>query len=592
MILQSLAVYYDRLLDEGNIQPPGLQEKEIHWAVEIDADGTFIALKRTGEGKRGKKANVPAEVKKSGNIAANLLWNNAEYVLGAPRPRDPKDDEKKAAKKAAKVSLRHAAFVERVRALPDDIKADPGIAAVLKFYDENNVDQVQTSGAWISMVETSGNVSFQLKGDEKFVCERSAAHKAASQVVDNAEGDKTEEAWCLVTGKREAFARLHPSVKGVRGAQTSGANIVSFNLPAFTSHGWDQGRNAPVGERTANAYVAALNHLLARGNDTHHRTEGETTFVFWAARKTVMEDEYAHLLGGETVEEVEQNGQKVANVFDSLRKGLAVHENDDTPFYILGLAPNAARLAVRFWYEGTVADVANRFRQHFDDLEIADHFGNVNNLGLWRLLGAASRGGDVKAMQDNLRGVLAADVVAAILKNTPYPHTLLARTVDRCRSEQSAWSIRAALIKAVLNRRIRQSSLKEKEITVSLDPDNDNPGYLLGRLFAAFEDVQRGAQKDINTTIRDRYFGAAIASPRSVFVQLSKLKNAHIKKLKRVNPGHAVNAEKRIDSIIDKLSVDAGFPASLSLDDQGRFILGYHHQHQDFFSKSTTPKEA
>lgn len=584
MILQSLTAYYDRLLNEGNIQPPGLQEKELHWAVEIDPDGTFVALTRTGEGKRGRKAVVPTEVKRSVNIAANLLWDKLDYVLGG---HAPDLDEKK----AAKVSLRHAAFRERLHDLPESTREDAGVAAVLAFFEKGGVDAAQATEAWTAMIESGGNVSFRLTGDEGFVCERPAVRAAAALAVTE-DSDATGRPWCLVTGQRAIAARLHHSIKGVRGGQSTGVNIVSFNLKAFESHGWEKGRNAPVGEAAANAYVAALNYLLARDNDTHHRNEGDTTFVFWAARKTTMEDRFAHLYGGEAVEEIEKNGQDVADVFDAIRKGLLVFDDDDTPFYVLGLAPNVARLAVRFWYEGTVADVAGRFRRHFVDLEIADPGGNIKNLGLWRLLGAASRGGDAKNMQDNLRGVLAAGVVAAILKGTPYPYILLARTIERCRSEQSVWPIRAALIKAVLNRRIRQFSPMEKEVTVSLDTNYDNPGYLLGRLFSAFEDIQRGAQPKINTTIRDRYFGAAVASPRSVFIQLDKLKNAHLKKLRRTNPGHAVNAEKLVGAITDKIAARAAFPATLSLDDQGRFILGYHHQRQDFFHKPNPAKEA
>mgnify|MGYP000715315251 CR=1 FL=1 len=586
MILQTLAAYYDRLLEEGSIPPPGLQEKELHWAVEIEPDGTFVALTRTGEGKRGRKATVPAEVKKSVNIAANLLWDNPEYVFGVARAGATE-------KQAAKAPLRHADFVKRLRGLDAETRADPGVAAVIEFMRKGDFAAAKASEAWTAMAENGGNVSFRLSGDKKFVCERPVVRKAATAVATTQDGDDaTNLPWCLVTGRRAVAARLHPSIKGVRGGQTSGTNIVSFNLDAFKSHGWDKGQNAPVGKAAANAYVAALNHLLARDNDTHHSREGDTTFVFWAARKTVMEDRFAHLCDGETLKEIEKNGRSVANVFDSIRKGLLVFDDDDTPFYVLGLAPNAARLAVRFWYQGTVADVAGRFRRHFDDLEIADPYGNIKNLGLWRLLGAASRGGDVKNMQDNLRGVLAAEVTAAILKGTPYPHTLLARTIERCRAEQSVWPIRAALIKAVLNRRIRQFSPKEKEITVSLDPDYDNPGYLLGRLFAAFEDIQRGAQKaKINTTIRDRYFAAAAASPRSVFIQLDKLKNAHLKKLRRVNPGHAVNAEKLVGAITDKIAARTAFPDALSLDDQGRFIIGYHHQKQNFFKKPNPAKE-
>ncbi len=582
MILQSLTAYYDRLLDEGNIQPPGLQEKEIHWAVEIDKDGTFVALIRTGEGKRGRKAVVPAEVKRSGqNFLPNLLWDTPEYVLGVGRKGTKPSDAKK-------VEKRHLAFLERLRTLPITIKADAGTKAILAFYDRDQLVNLRKAESFAELVEIGGYVSFRLTGEPNLVCEKEPLQVVLGKLAMGSYEFPDAETQCLAKGNPARVARIHPSIKGVWGGKQSGGNIISFDDPAYRSHGWEQGKNAPVGIKATFTYVAALNFLLSRDNETHHRREGDTTFVFWAARKSIMEDRLASLFDGETVDEVEKNGQAVADVFDSIRKGLLVFDSDDTPFYVLGLAPNAARLAVRFWYEGTVADVAGRFRRHFDDLEIVDPYGKINNLGLWRLLGAASRYDKKKkkftGLQPNLHGVLAAEVIAAVLKGTPYPHTLFARIVERCRAEQSVLPIRAALIKAILNRRIRKLSPMKKEITVSLDTDYDNPGYLLGRLFAVLEGIQIAATKandpkaKINTTIRDRYFGAAVASPLGVFSQLMKLKNAHLKKIGRKKKGLAVMFDKQIDEILVALTAEDGIPSRLSLDDQGRFILGYHHQ--------------
>lgn len=581
MILHSLNRYYERLLTEGRIQPPGLQEKEIPFVVELDAGGRFVALRRTGDGKRGKRFTVPYEVKKAANIAANLLWDNPEYVLGIPRTTATE-------KQAAKVPARHAAFLKRLDDLPEAVKADPGVAAVLSFLEVGDFETLKAAEGFSDLIEAGANVSFKLADEGTLVCERPAVRAAvAAGAADTPEPGAST--WCLVTGRRAAPALTHPSVKGVRGAQSSGANIVSFNRDAFKSHGWEQGENAPVGEGAAAAYVAALNHLLDRENRTHHLVEGDTTFVFWAAKKNVLETKFAHLLGGfGEDQEAESDGTPVKSALDAVRTGLLQSlENDDTPFYVLGLAPNAARLAVRFWHVGTVGEVAKKIRKHFDDLDVDGLSEMRHPPGLWALLGAASAGRDPKKLSDTLRGRLAADLTAAVLEETPYPATLLARTVARCRAEQGVVPIRAALVKASLKR------TTSKEVTVSLDPDNDNPGYLLGRLFAALEDVQRGAQGgNINVTIRDRYFGAAVAAPLSVFVQLDKLKNAHLKKLKRINPGHAVNAEKLIAAITDRMAGDRSFPASLKLEDQGFFILGYHHQRNDFFAKSNAAKEA
>ena len=490
MILQALAAYYDRLFAEHLVQPPGFQEKEIPWIVELAPDGRYLALRRTGgEGGRGRKYVVPAEVKKTINVAANLLWDNPEYVFGWPRPGLTEEQ-------AAKVPRRHEAFMTRLHELPEGAQTDPGVSAVIAFLKKGDFGAMQAANGWPELAQGRANVSFKLDGDGGLVCERPAVRAAlsgdAGKTVDDA-----PDAWCLVTGRRARPVRLHPSIKGVRGAQPSGANLVSFNLDAFTSHGWDQGANAPVGELATHAYTTALNHLLGRGNERHRLTEGDTTFVFWAAAPTPIEDQLAHLLGSYAAEQQERDRTSVRETFDSVRRRLRPSLGDQTPFYVLGLAPNVSRLAVRFWNEGTVAGLVRNILRHFDDLESVGLRGEINVPGLWRLIGAAARDGDAKNLHDNLRGQLAALLMAAILNGQPYPATLFARAVARCHAEQSVWPVRAALVKAILKRRVPVT-----EVTVSLDPDEPNSGYRLGRLFAVLENIQQSSQRNINITIR------------------------------------------------------------------------------------------
>ncbi len=583
MILQRLVAFYDRLLGEGQIESPGFQKKEIPWIIEIDASGNFVALRQTGDGRRGGQFVVPYEVQRTGdNIVSNLLWDNPEYILGTPRP-----DLKQ--KQTAKVPRRHAAFLERLRTLPTLVRDDAGVKAVLLFLERAEFDALKAADGWNQMTEGGKNVSFRLVGDEGLVCERPVVKSMVTATTDEVHAPHDLTA-CMVTGENAPIALTHNKIKGVRGAQTSGANLVSFNLDAFKSHGWEQGDNAPIGGRAAKAYVAALNRLLERSNDRHHLVEGEATFVFWAARQTAMEDKFAHLLGGLLDTPAQTDGTTVKQTFDSVRKGLKPDLADETPFYVLGLAPNASRLAIRFWHEGTVREMAERILRHFADLDVDGLWGRERAPSLWSMLGAAARNSDPKQLQKNLRAKLAAELMVAMLAGGPYPATLLARVVDRCRAEHSVSPMRAALIKATLNRRCRILRSTDKEVTVSLDPENSNPGYRLGRLFAVLEDIQRGAQPGINTTIRDRYFGAAVSTPRAVFGELMKLKNSHLRKLRRSKPGLGIHFERLIDHILAGMEADRGFPSHLSLDDQGRFILGYHHQ-RSYRTAGATPGE-
>jgi|AGTN01.1.fsa_nt_gi CRISPR-associated protein Cas8c/Csd1, subtype I-C/DVULG len=581
MILQRLYEYYHRLLADGAVQGTGFQEKEIRWVVALAADGGFVSLLPTGDDKgRGRKFVVPSAVKKTSGIASNLLWENAEYVFGIPRPDSTE-------KQAAKVLERRAAFLDRLRALPEAAKADPGVAAILTFLGKGDWSQIEKAEGWADLGAGGANISFRLDGDDGLVCERPDVRAALAETADDGEAAAT---WCLVTGRSARPARLHPSITGVRGAQTAGASLVSFNLPAFTSHGWEQGDNAPVGEAAAHGYVTALNHLLAREQDRHHHVEGDTTFVFWATGPTPAENQLFSWMSRGGEDDTVPDGERGHTAFATIRAGLKQFSTDKTPFCILGLAPNAARLAVRFWHEGTVTGVADAIAAHFDDLDVDGLWDKGKAPGLWRLLGAAAQGGDVKKLQDQLRGRLAAETVVAILRRTPYPATLFARTIERCKAEQSVWPVRAALIKASLNRRLPI----EEKIAVSLDSENINTGYRLGRLFSVLEGIQQASQGKTasNVTIRDRYFAAAMTSPRSVYPQLMKLKNAHLRKLGRDKKGLAVHLETLLNEILDALTAEEGLPAHLSLDDQGRFILGYHHQRNAWRHKDETTELA
>ncbi|MFH0765143.1 MAG: type I-C CRISPR-associated protein Cas8c/Csd1, partial [Calditrichota bacterium] len=358
--------------------------------------------------------------------------------------------------------------------------------------------------------------------------------------------------------------------------QSSGANIVSFNLDAFNSYAKTQGYNAPVGKKAEFAYTTALNTLLAK--DSHQRLQvGDTSTVFWAARENPMENLYTDFFGEKVEVKSIQDNESLKALYNAPQSGAPPLQEDLTPFYVLGLSPNAARIAARFWYDGTVGEVAKNIRQYFDDTAIVHSPWEPEHLSLFRLLVSTA----VQGKSENIQPNLAGDIMESILTGTPYPQTLLGAAVRRIHAEHEINYPRVALIKAVLCRDARFYKKTEKEVGMSLDTENTNPGYRLGRLFAVLERVQERARPNLNATIRERFYGSASSTPVVAFPHLLKLKNYHIAKLE--NKGEAVNFEKRLGEILDGLT---DFPAHLCLADQCRFAIGYYHERQSFFIKS------
>lgn len=588
MILQALAAYYDRLASQAgtDVAPEGFEKKEIPFIIVLDRQGRFVGLSDTREGE-GKKKNgrvftVPKSVKRSSGIAANLLWDSPAYILGRPKPDKNKNRRDKLLERAKK---QQAAFLARIRsAFPET--TDEGIQAIVTFLERGNFSKVFSHSLWPEVEESGSNLTFQLEGDTKLVCQRPAGLKAPAE---KAVGDMGGLQPCLVTGELDEPVRLHSAIKGVWGSQPSGANIVAINTlesPAFGSYGKEQGYNAPVGKKAEFAYTTALNTLLAKGSRQRLQV-GDASTVFWAARPSKMEDWFGDFFGEPPKDGSAQDNESIRALYRASEAGTPPLDEDKTPFYVLGLSPNASRIAVRFWYAGTVEEVADRIRQHFDDTLITHGLGQPDHLSLFRLIISTAVQGDSKNIQPELAG----DLMEAILEGTPYPQTLLASVLSRVRAEQSRKDAngksvqnvtyaRAALIKAKLVRDARYYKQNQKEVGVSLDTTNSNPGYLLGRLFAVLERAQEAANPTINATIRDRFYGAASSTPVAVFPHLMKLKNYHVGKLE--NKGQAINLEKQISEIVGGL---ADFPPHLSLADQGRFAVGYYHQRQAFFTK-------
>ncbi len=573
MILQSLDAYYRRKQmdpDPSKRLPSfGLEDKEIPFVLDIDEDGRLINITdtRSGEGKKkaGQRFLVPQGVKKTSGVAANLLWDTAEYALGI----DTRD-------KPERVAEQHAAFRARIEALPDVLREDAGIGAVLAFLDAFSPELFAGLPAFADIQATNPIISFRLHGDLGLVCQRPAVVTASVEHTD-----ETPDGVCLVSGAPVAVERLHPSIKGVWGVQTSGANIVSFNLDAFSSYGKVQGANAPLGKAAVFAYTTALNHLLAR--DSRQRIQvGDASTVFWAEEAHELEDTMADLFGEPPKDSPDRNTDAIKALYASVASGQFSIGGPNTRFHVLGLAPNAARISIRFWETATAAELAKRIKQHFDDLGVVHAPYDPEYLSLFRLLTSVALLNKADSIPPNLGG----EVMRAILEGLPYPATLLNLAVVRCRAEQKLTYARAAVIKACLNRHIRFRKTAEKEFTPMLDPSNNNPAYRLGRLFATLERIQEdaaGGPGKLNATIRDRYYGAASSTPAAVFPTLLRLSKAHLGKL---SAGFSITRERLIGEIMDGFDADTFPPRHFALPDQARFALGYYQQRQSFFTKS------
>lgn len=579
MILQALNDYYRRKCDDADpaqrLPVFGLEQKEIPFLLEVTREGKLVQLIDTrslnGKKKVAQTFRVPQGVKKTSGVAANLLWDNLEYVLGVDTKGKPE-----------RVVEQHAQFVARIKALPATAQEDAGIQAVQAFLENLDLAQLQAQPAWAQALESNAVMSFRLHGDVDLVCQRPAVVNAALNVAADAD-DRL--AMCLVTGNDAPVQRLHASIKGVWGAQSSGANIVSFNARAFESYGKTerQGENAPVSQAAAFAYTTALNHLLRK--DSSQRIQvGDASTVFWADRESEFESVAADIFGEPPRDDPDLGAHAVQALFSAMQTGKHGGLDEGNRFHVLGLAPNAARISIRFYHCLTLDELGQCIAQYFKDLELVRGQHDPQYPSLFRLLAAVALQNKADNIPPNLGGAIVDAVFAG--PDVPYPSLWLNAALGRCRAEQNVNYLRAAAIKACLNRQIRRSSaassnpFPEKEFLPMLDLCNANPAYRLGRLFAALEKIQEEASPGLNATIRDRYYGAASSTPVAVFTTLLRLKNAHLKKL---SVGRAMGFEKLLGEILNPV---ADFPKHMPLPDQGRFALGYYHQRQAFFTKN------
>lgn len=583
-VLQSLAGYYDRMAARGEAEPPGFSREKISFAVVIDRAGQVVAVNdlrdTTGKKPVPRLMDVPAGEKRTVAIVPNLLWDKTAYSLGVT------------AAEGKRTAQEHAAFRDRHLGLLADA-TDEGLAAFRAFLTSWSPDLFAQAPFTPAMLDT--NIVFLLHGDVDDAGRPRLIHRrpAALPLIEARSGHG-ENGWCLIAGTEGPVARLHPVIKGVDGAQSSGAALVSFNLDAFASWGREQGANAPTGQAAATRYGAALNRLLDRGALTRTRI-GDATVAFWAdtsasgeAAAQKAEALFAGWFATAAKVDTDQDAaeiERIAQALEPIANGRpttvdGVEVVPDTRVHILGLSPNAARLSVRFWLTETLGHLAANLHAHARDCRVEPL--------PWRSPPSVNRllVNTVAAQEkwDNIPPLLAGEVTRAVLTGAPYPRTWLASAIMRLRAgDDPANGWHAAAIRAVLQRLDHKGGAP-----VSLDKTELNPAYRLGRLFAVLEAAQYNALGRVNATIRDRYFGAASATPASVFPLLMRGGQNHLAVLRK--EGKSGGLERDLEEIVGGLATE--LPRSLRLEDQGRFAIGYYHQRAArFVKKDAAPTE-
>ena len=576
MILQALTHYYEDLLALGKIERPGWSKSKVSYGLMLNDEGQLTQLthlqKELVRGKKTVQAPqellVPSPAKRSSGVLANFLCDNSSYLLGVDAKGKP-----------TRTSECFAAAKDLHRKLLEQADS-PAARAVVRFFECWDPAQAASHPAlqedWDNLLR-GGNLIFWYGNAP--VAQDPAIADAWTQHYE-ASDDAAESIRCLVTGRCGPLARLHPNIKGVAGAQSSGASLVSFNASAFCSYDHEQGANAPVSEYAAFAYAAALNTLLS--DRDHVCRVGDTTILCWAAGGDSNYQDYfiANMFGDSYSE------NDLLDTLHHLAKGEHITWNDnqlapDTRFYVLGLAPNAARLSVRFFWQNTFGRMARNLARHYDRLNIIrPAYDKFPTLPVWRLVQETVRkpSPDARPAEPNPR--LAGDLLLAVLNDMPYPATLLDGIALRIRAERSVSRGQAAIIKAYYLRNSSNSKLKEV-MTVELNEQSTYLPYVLGRLFAVLEAVQQSANPSINATIKDRYFNSASATPSSVFPLLINLAQKHLAKL---DGGLSLYYQKKIADLIDRITQT--LPARMTLPEQGAFQLGYYHETQKRYAKS------
>lgn len=590
MILSALVHLYEELCKQGKIQAEGWGIAKVTHRILLDKEGHLCGIiSARKKVQRGKKETevpcemcVPLPVTRSSGVKANFLCDNSSYFLAV--------DAK------GKVQRTIQCF-EAAKELHHQVLAhchSPVAKAILHFFDTWGFDKAEKDSLIQENLEdiiAGSNFVFQVDGVDAIEDEEIKRSWEIFQGTSQADEDSTSlSGQCLITGEEnQKIALLHPKIKGVLGAQTAGANLVSFNAPAFCSYGGDgeQGKNAPVSERAALAYGSALNALLA--DRSHSQIIGDTTIVYWSEHGiSACQDFMMSFLGNHAGLDDHTLDTIVTHMRDGLPVDLeGVEISPDEPFYILGLAPNAARISVRLFLRNTFRELVTNLSLHQDRMKLDGPSWEKQNIPLWKTLKATA---NPNGKEQAASPLMAGSLFRAVLQNAKYPESVFQNIMLRVFADrdkdaeggkaaiQKISHSKAAFIKAYLLKNGKEQW--EGKLQMALNENCNDISYVLGRMFSMLENIQQSANPTINTTIKERYFNSACATPASVFPILLKLANTHLAKL---DERKAVYFKKRMGALMDKIIMpEEGipFPARLTLEEQGAFILGYYQETQ------------
>ena len=592
MILQALNDYYKRLNSNPDVDIPefGYSNEKISFSLVLNKEGDLVQIKdlreKAGKGKLQPRflivPSITETAARSNGVVSNFLWDKSEYVLGI----DSKG-------KINKSSAKYLHFKQRILDISSQYK-DEGLNTVASFFnkwEQGKFTNLLTSDnkKWEG-IKKGVNFVFELDTDINcFIHERINVKEAWSNYFYNREKEYSNkknkspaEGLCLISGNIAQLARVHRKIKGINKMKKPGA-LVGFNNESCLSYNKTQGFNAPISIKSAFSYTTALNHLLSSTNQNIRI--GDTSTVFWTEKKSSFETMFGKIMDQKN----DGSDDNIKLFLEAVRDGKNPKDIElDVPFYILALAPNEARISVRFWHVSTIGDIAEKIGQHFKDIKIIKELEDKDSFfpSIFKLLLETTPfRKNQKRKSENIPPLLGGALIRSIITGQSYPESLLSILITRIRADGHINYIRTSMLKGIINRKIRIQKLKLKEIEMSLDKENKEHAYLLGRLFAVLEKAQQEAIPEANTTIKDRFFGAACATPKIVFPQILKNTQNHISKVK------SVKGISFPDRLIEEIMADIKeFPAHLSLNEQGLFTIGYYHQRKDIWTKKENKK--